>query len=77
MCKEISNILIPKTPLTGQKPFEGSNPSLSASLQINHLVHSSQHWRPSTASFSRSVAKLAILNCCIHLTRCATKFKLC
>jgi hypothetical protein len=27
---EINNILIPKNPLSGQKPFEGSNPSLAA-----------------------------------------------
>ena len=32
---EISNILIPKTPLAGQKPFEGSNPSLPLPLSLS------------------------------------------
>jgi len=36
--KEISNMLIPKTPQTGQKPFEGSNPSLSAKIISNRAV---------------------------------------
>jgi hypothetical protein len=34
VANEISNMQIPKAPLTGQKPFEGSNPSLSLSAKI-------------------------------------------
>jgi hypothetical protein len=32
-CNEISKLLILRTPLSGQKPFEGSNPSLRQFLR--------------------------------------------
>jgi hypothetical protein len=42
---EINNMLIPKNPPTGQKPFEGSNPSLSASRceRINRSATARYH----------------------------------